>query len=234
MNIYRALSRGRQLEITRERVPDKIDIESGATVVHWKPCAAIQASLTAKYQINEEASAVDVVFSAHFEQNYPDFELFIANYFTPYFTPRYAVTDNRTHPDGVFWYEKKWYNEDECESWARDKDAESVFSDGRWTDGYPLNWRRGPRYAYPLMTQQHRHGFAGGQGAIVLMARREDCFGISGYNAYHNAQYLHLWGRDVEAGEHIDIPVRMVMLTQFDNLQESALAKYETWTEALR
>jgi len=233
LNIYRTLADGRQLEITREREPLEVSLEDEAVIVRWATCESVGGSLSARYTINPDDSSVDVVFSAELEQDYRLFELFIANYFTPYFTPRYAIKDNRTHPDGVFWYEKKWYVEFENESWARDSAAEAIFADGRWTDGHALNWRRGPEYAYPLMTPQHRHGLAGAQGAIILMARPEDCYGISGYNSYHNSQYFHLWGRDVMAGERIDIPVRMVLLTEWDDLGDAALAAYHSWTEAV-
>ena len=170
-------------------------------------------------------------FAAEMEQDYAGFELFIANYFTPYFKPRYAVTDNLTHPEGVFWYEKQWNAQGECESWARDGEAEATFADGRWLDGHPLNWRRGPCYAHPLMVQEHRHGLGGQAGAIVLMARREDCFGISGYNSYHNSQYLHLGGTDVKAGQRLEMTVRMVLALGFKDLHEEALSLYGKWTE---
>ena len=184
LNIYRTLADGRQLEITRERAPDRTGISDGEAEVCWAPCDAVQGELAARYRIVEADSAVDVTFEARLHVPYKRFELFIANYFTPYYTPRYAVSDNRTYPEGIFWYEKSWYGEGENESWVRDDEGGDVFRDGRWLTGYPLNWRHGPRFAHPLMIQEHRYGHA-----ICLMARREDCFGISGLNGYHNAQY---------------------------------------------
>ena len=227
LNIYRTLADSRQLEITREREPEYCGIVDGVAEVRWAPSEAVRGTLWARYNLVEEDSALDVTFGADLEAAYGHFELFIANYFTPYYRSRFAIKDPRTHPEGIFWYEKAWFGEGENESWARDEEAERVFQDGRWLTGHSLNWRRGPHYAQPLMIQQHRFGHA-----ILLMARRQDCFGLSGYNSYHNAQYLHLWGRDVDAGEKIEVAVRMILLTEWEDLQQEALIRYENWLEA--
>ena len=226
LNIYRTLADCRELEITRERAPLSFTIEDGDAVVRWAPCDAVEGELAARYRIVEEESAVDITFEAQMNVAYSNFELFIANYFTPYYFPRYAVSDNRTHPEGIFWYEKKWLGEDENESWARDDEAEKILKDGRWLTGHALNWRRGPHYALPLMIQEHRYGHA-----IILMARNEDCFGISGYNSYHNSQYFHLLGRDAIAGQQISTTVRMVVLFEWEDLQKEAVELYEEWKD---
>jgi hypothetical protein len=201
-----------------------VEIVDGQAVVRWPACDAVAGQLGASYRVVEEEMAVDATFTAHVQAPYGCFELFIASYFTPFYTPRYAVRDNRTHPDGVFWYTKQWYGPDECESWARDQKAEAVFADGRWQSGYPLNWRRGPHFAHPLMTQEHRYGHA-----VLLMARPQDCCGISGFNSYHNAQYFHLFGEDVVPGQAVSATIRMVLLTEWEDLQEEALARYKAW-----
>ncbi len=225
LNIYRTLAAGRQLEITRERTPAFVGPQDGGVAVRWDPCAAVQAHLQAHYQISGPDS-LDVTFSARLEADYRRFELFIANYFTPYYTPCVPVQDDRVHPEGITWYNKQWYGAHEAESWARDAAAETVFADGRWLDGHALNWRRGPHYAHALTLQQHRYGHA-----ILLMGRPADCLGLSSYNDYHNAQYFHLGGVDVEAGEERAFTVRLVLLTQWDDLQEEALARYRQWLE---
>jgi|GEM_PF-890372 hypothetical protein len=225
LNIYRTLATGRELEITREREPAQVAIKDGGVEVRWAACDDVHGELSAHYRLDPSASAVDATFTAHLQSDYNKFELFIANYFTPYYKPYYAVSDDRIHPDGLTWYEKQWYGEHENESWVRDDESVSQFKDGRWQTGYPLNWRLGPHYAYPLMIQEHRYGHA-----ILLMARREDCIGLSGFNNYHNAQYLHLFGRDVAAGEQVSTTVRMVLLTDWDDLQQEAMNRYKQWT----
>jgi hypothetical protein len=226
LNIYRTMAAGRQLEITRERDPARITVTGNEVEVHWAACEEVAAELSARYRIVESASAVDVTFRVNAQASFETLELFIANYFTPFYTPRYAVMDTRTHPEGTVWYEKRWYAEGENESWARDDEAEAVFGDGRWQTGYPLNWWRGPHYALPLMIQEHRYGHA-----VLLMARRQECIGISGFNAYHNAQYFHLHGQDVTAGETIECTVRMVLLTEWEDLPSEALVRYQQWME---
>ena len=76
----------------------------------------------------------------------------------------------------------------------------------------------GPYYAHALTLQEHRYGHA-----ILLMARPADCLGLSGYNSYHNAQYFHLGGDDVQADQHLTFTIRLVLLTEWDDLQAEAL-----------
>lgn len=227
LNIYRTLAGGRELEVTREREPEEVAVRNGTAEVSWPACDDVQAALKACYRLVPEADAVDITFSAAVQADYPRFELFIANYFTPYYKPCFAVRDSALDPGDIFWYEKKWFGEHEDETWTRDDDADAVFRDGRWQTGYPLNWRLGPHYAHPLMIQEHRYGHA-----ILLMARRKDCIGISGLNSYHNAQYFHLFGRDVTAGELVSTTVRMVLLTEWDDLKQDALNRYEDWSHS--
>ncbi|MDA1138625.1 MAG: hypothetical protein O3B01_08585 [Planctomycetota bacterium] len=224
LNIYRTLADGTELEITREREPNSVELKDGAAEVRWSPCEAVDAETFARYRIVESDSAVDVTFGAKVNRDYSNFELFIANYFTPFYFPSYAITDNQTHPEDIYWYTKRLFGEDENESWARDAAAESVFRDGRWLTGHALNWRRGPFFKYPLMIQEHRYGHA-----IILMARPKDCFGLSGYNSYHNSQYFHLFGRDVAAGDQVETTVRMVLLTKWEDLKAEAVALYKSW-----
>ena len=63
------------------------------------------------------------------------------------------------------------------------------------------------------------------------MAHPDACFGLSGYHTYHNAQYFHLFGRDVKSGERLSTQVRMVLWTQWQDLQQEALECYGRWME---
>ena len=64
LNIYRTLANARELEITREREPASVVIDEGDIVVSWAPTEEVQAELSARYHVDEGASAVDVTFSA--------------------------------------------------------------------------------------------------------------------------------------------------------------------------
>ena len=227
LNIYRTLADARQLEITRERKPAEVALENGAVTIRWSPCDEVQGDLAATYRVVPEETAIDATFSFTATAPYENFELFIANYFTPLYTPRFALQDNRTHSEGLAWYEKRWYGGDEDESWARDDAAAAIFRDGRWQTGYPLNWRRGPHYFHPLTLQEHKYGHA-----IVLMARREDCFGLSGYHTYHNAQYFHLFGHTTAPGDRLSTTLRLILITEWDDLEAETLAHYQRWLKA--
>jgi len=226
LNIYRVLAEAKQLDILRERPPTSVSLQEGDVVVHWAAIENLRAEVSARYHLIEQDNAVDVTFKVYTKTDYSNFELLIANYFTPYYTPRYAVSDNRAHPEGIFWYEKKWFGADENDAWPRDEESKEIFKDGRWLTGHPLNWRLGPDYALPLMTQEHRYGHA-----IILMAQPKACIGISGFNSYHNSQYFHLFGKDVKAKQRIVTKVRMVLLMEGKNLNEQAAIHYEKWRE---
>ncbi|MCX5660651.1 MAG: hypothetical protein NTW19_13150 [Planctomycetota bacterium] len=225
LNVYRILADGKEIDITRDRQPSQAGIDAGAAAVRWPPTDHMKAEVFARYSVVEKENAVDITYGAKLLADYGHFEIFIASYFTPYHRPFFALQDHRTHPEGVVWYEKIWNAEQENESWARDAQAEEVFRDGRWLTGFALNWKRGPHHACPLMIQHHR--CAG--HAVILMARPQDCFGISGFNSFHNAQYFHLGGRDVKAGEEVSFPVRMLLTKDVENVKQVALDSYKNW-----
>lgn len=226
LNVYRVLADQKEIDITRDRKPAQVAIDADAAVVRWAATDHMRAEISARYAVTSD-DTVDVTFGAKLLADYSHFEIFIASYFTPYYRPYFALQDNRTHPEGIAWYEKKWNGELENESWARDDAAEAVFRDGRWLTGFALNWKRGPHHAHPLMIQHHR--YAG--HAIVLMARPEDCFGISGFNSYHNAQYFHLGGQNVRSGQEVAFRVRMIVVKEIDNVQAIAIRRYQEWIE---
>lgn len=224
LNVYRVLAKGRQLDIPRDRPPAAIEAVDGAVEVRWAPTAQLRAEVAVRYRLVEAASAVEAAFHVRCEAAYQRLELFVSSYFTPYYRPSFAVGDRRLAPEPLVWYEKRWYGEDEDETWTRDPEADAVFEDGRWQTGYPLNWRRGAHYAEPLMIQEHRYGHA-----VALMSRRADCIGLSGLNSYHNAQYHHLFGADTAAGEERSATVRLAVLAEWKDLRAEVLARYRDW-----
>ena len=57
LNIYRTLTAGRQLEITRERQPAALEVVPGGAQVRWEASGEVEAELSAFYAIVEGASA---------------------------------------------------------------------------------------------------------------------------------------------------------------------------------
>jgi hypothetical protein len=230
LSLYRVAANRRQIDVVRNR-DGTAGIESGDGVVNWSPIDDNLAQMSVRYHIIEEEAAIEATFEVRPQRDYSKYELFISSYFTPYHTPRFAVADTRVDPDGpVRWYESKWYSEYNVEAWPRDAASRETFADGRWLTSPSQNWVMGPDYALPLMTQRHRHA-----GAIVLMARPEDCIGLSGYNSFHNSQYVHLFGRDVKAGDLLTSTVRMEVVgndaLELDTLDDLAVDRYQAWVE---
>ena len=228
LNIYRVLADGRLLDTPRERRPTAVTSDGEAVTVAWGPTSDLDAELEVTYRPVPDDSAVEATFAIEANRAYSTLEMFVANYFTPHHTPRFAVSDTRVDPDPPFFRAKQWYGEDETNAWPRADAAREVFRDGRWRDGHAINWRLGPEYAFPLTTQQHRYGHA-----VVLMGREADCLGISGLNAYHNSQYFHLFGDDVAAGDRLESTIRMVVLAdeEVDDLETAAVAAFRDWQE---
>ena len=228
LSLYRVAADRRQVDVVRKR-EGASRVESGDGVMSWPPIDDNRAEMSVRYHILEEETAIEATFEILVQQDYSHYELFVSSYFTPYHRPRFAVSDNRVDPEGpVRWYETDWYSANNFEAWPRDPSARETFEDGRWTTSPAQNWVMGPDYALPLMTQRHRHA-----GAIIQMARREDCIGLSGYNGYHNSQYFHLFGRDVSAGDRLKSTVRMEIVGSGDPgleaLDDMAVARYHDW-----
>lgn len=227
LNIYRAAADARQIDFVRER-PSTVSADGQDAVVQWDPTADNNARLQVRYRIFADQLAIEMHIKAEPQQAYRAYELFIASYFTPYHTPRFALQDTNVNPAASLrWYETAWCGTFNDEAWPRDDDARQIFCDGRWLTKSALEWRLGPNYALPLMTQQHRFGPS---MSIISMARRTGCIGLSGYNGYHNSQYFHLFGRDVNADDVLETTLRMeIVEAGGDELNELAVARYQAW-----
>ena len=162
LSLYRVAANRRQVDVVRKR-EGAARIETGDCVVSWPPIDDNRAEMSVRYHILEEETAIEATFEVLMQRDYNHYELFVSSYFTPYHTPRFAVSDNRVDPEGpVRWYETDWYSAHNFEAWPRDPSARETFEDGRWTTSPAQNWVMGPDYALPLMTQRHRHA-----GAII-------------------------------------------------------------------
>ena len=64
------------------------------------------------------------------------------------------------------------------------------------------------------------------------MARREHCFGRAGYHTSHNAQYFHLFGHTTAPGDHLSTTLRLLLITEWDDLEAETLTHYQRWLKA--
>ena len=226
LNMYRLLAENELLAQPRDEEPSSFTNDETSATMTWDHLGGA-GRLAIRYQIIPDSLAIDAHISVEPARSYRNFEVFVANYFTPYHTPRYAVTDTQVTPDPITFYEKQWDGSAENSAWPRDEQARAIFRDGRWTQGHTINWRLGPDYALPVMTQYHRYG-----PAVITMGREPDCVGISGLFSYHNSQYVHLFGTDVDAGDHLATDLRMVLVPDVsaDELTDRAVEEYRQWT----
>ena len=225
LSIYRAAAGGRQIDIVRQRQAD-VSIEEEDAVVRWPPCPGNNVRLAVRYRVFADQLAVEMRIQAEPLQPYTAYELFVSSYFNPYHRPRFALRDPTVDPGvPMHWYETAWCGEFNDEAWPRDDEARRIFLDGRWMTKPSQNWRLGPDYALPLMTQQHRFG-----PSTISMARPRDCIGLSGYNGYHNSQYFHLFGRDAGPGDLLETTVRLEMVEGGESLDDLAVARFEAWS----
>ena len=227
LSIYRAAADARQIEIVRER-ESTVTAVGDEALVQWEPTEENNVRLSVRYSISEDPNAIEMAIAAEALQSYQGYELFVSSYFSPYQTPRFALKGNSVDPSvAIRWYQTPWYGEQNDEAWPRDDEARRHFCDGRWLTSPAQEWRLGPDYALPLMTQRHKHD----QAHIIAMAPQQDCIGLSGYNGFHNSQYFHLFGRDVSAGDKLETTVRMeIVKAAVDDLDALAIERYEAWT----
>ena len=226
LSIYRAAAGGRQIDIVRQRQAE-VSVEEGDAVVSWPPCPDNNVRLAVRYRVYADQLAVEMRIQAEPLEHFAAYELFVSSYFTPCHRPRFALRDPTVDPDvPMRWYETAWCGEFNDEAWPRDDEARRIFLDGRWMTKPSQNWRLGPDYALPLMTQQHRFG-----PSTISMARPRDCIGLSGYNGYHNSQYFHLFGRDAGPGDLLETTVRLEMVEgRQESLDDLAVTRYEAWS----
>lgn len=202
-NHYRVFTRGVRYGYGARRWHSTAELkEDGSVVVHWPSTPERPFQLSASYRW-VAPNTLDMVTTVKALEDLEDFEVFLASYYTPGFT------DSRVHSNG---FVKATKELGEWLAFPRDPGSAELIGDGRWDLGSsPIEWTMMPAYDYPLA---YRRDMRTGT-TVVVMAKREDCFGI--FTPYgeekHYSNYLSLFGYDIEVGSSARAHTRLVVLS---------------------
>lgn len=171
-----------------------------------------------------QAGVLDVETGVEAKEDLPDFEVFLASYFSSEFKECRVYAGSPpawipTEPEAGVW-----------QMFPRDPKAVSLIQDGRWSyPPSPVNWAIRPTLAAPVGI---RRAPALGLTAAI-MAPPEDCFAVAAPHQTegHYSLYLSLFGRTIPAGEAARARARLVLAA---DLEDSAVVKlYQDYLKEL-
>lgn len=216
--LYRLLSRSAWMGEARVMSHTVTPTEDGIELV-WAPGLAHQARLSARFAIREPACVdciIDVVGCAY----YPDYEVFVSNYFAStlrsggYVRPVPGEGDEsvvQVQPEANPVFREMYV------AFPRDEPAAHLITDGRWQRGRHFTRFLPARYyGLPLGFYSQREGPVD----VLVMGLPRDTFAVSMAYAtddpadrvgQHNSLYLSLFGRDLHPGERWQTAVRLAV-----------------------
>jgi hydroxyacylglutathione hydrolase len=185
--------------VPRNAVPQWYDMTDEGSVTGFGPHSDWGVSAEITYSQGAE-NVFDILFRFRFTHDYPRFEAFIASYFYGRRIPYVCAGGECFRPD---------IQKGQQLFFPRDTDAGEQVSDGRWewlrNNGlYGETDPAGRQYDAPVTI--HRDDETG--WSFVQMADPDLCTAIS-VNTFAWAQDFSLIGRDVTAGEEIEVRARV-------------------------
>jgi glyoxylase-like metal-dependent hydrolase (beta-lactamase superfamily II) len=207
--------------IPRTEVAQAYEVDRDSVTVHFAPHPDWAVTSRVRYTRCED-SAFDILFTFDFGANYTRFEAFIASYFAGQQIPYVAAGGNVFRPE-IAPPSQLFF--------PRDPDTREQVSDGRWQflDDFKLNadtYRDGMLYDAPITI----HSPKDADWSFIQMVDQRECSAVS-VNTFAYAQDFSLIGRDVSAGERVNVPAR-VILRQISTPDE-ATALWRVWQDEL-
>lgn len=169
---------------------------------------------------------VDLEITVVAEQDLPDFELFLASYFTDRFPETFVYVNE----GGEKTFRAAGVAQGPWQAYPRDPEAQALIQDGRWAiPPNPVDWNMVSSLAAPLAFRRDEETGT----AVVLMAPADSCFGVLTPCADdpHHSIYLSLFGRNLHAGESARARVRFTVRAEVN--EEGIVALYEEYLESL-
>jgi len=184
-------------------------LSDGAVQVRWPSGDDHPFELSAIYRWRGPET-LDLETSVTTQQDLPQFESFLASYFSKDFPASSVYVKKRssseTHPGFISTEQAAGH----WQMFPRDRNAVQLIEDGRWQQTpNPVAWTIRPDMALPIAIRRHRESGL----CAILMAPPEHCFAISTPYAGegHFSLYLSLFGRSVLAGETANARARLVI-----------------------
>jgi len=216
--LYRLLCRSGWMGEARTMPHTASRTDDGIEVV-WAPRLGHQVELRARFAICEPGQ-IDCTIEVTGQAHYPDYEVFVSNYFTTPFRPGGYVGPVRgeqsTAPLQIQPEANKVFR-DMYVAFPRDEHAAQLLTDWRWQRGRHFTRFLPARY-YGLPVGFYSQ--CDGPIDVLLMGLPRDVFAVSMAYAttdptdsvgQHNSLYLSLFGRDLHPGERWQTTVRLTV-----------------------
>ena len=218
MNLEHYCERGRAGKFTpRNEVAQTYEVERDSIVVHFAPHPEWAVTSSVRYTRRDD-NEFDVLFSFLFDRDYTRFEAFIASYFWGKQIPHVAAGGSVFRPD---------IEPPSQLFFPRDDDAREQVGDGRW-DFLTDVKLSADTYSDGMLNDApitiHRPD--GTDWAFVQMVDARECSAVS-VNTFAYAQDFSLIGRDVSAGDIVDVRAR-VMYREL-GAPDDAIELYRAW-----
>ncbi|MBI2302123.1 MAG: hypothetical protein HYU66_24735 [Armatimonadetes bacterium] len=241
LNLFRLFSVNQGMGQPRF-MPRTVEAGEGTVTIHWPATDAFLGEITARYTVSPP-SAVDLEVTVQSTGVYPDFELFLSNYFDQDLIPHVYLDGARYgrgsgEPELTVPMVSDVYRGTVI-VFPRDALAARHCVDGRWDRrefGAPtVQMCPVRRHAWPFgfVTDPER------RLGVVLMSLAADCYAISTrYHAETEADRLtpysafdfSLFGDDVLPGYMCTVAMRLA-LTELDDAMSQPLALYRAFCE---
>lgn len=155
-----------------------------------------------------------------------NFEVFVANYFSPDFTNA-AVVARPARRGEINWLRAERAKGD-WQMFPRDAKVVPLIQDGRWQlEPHPVAWTIQPEFALPVAIRR-----APVKGwTVAIMGDPRECFAIAMpyEDEGHYSVYFSTFGRDLPARKTAKARFRLQWLNQVDALEiEKAWARFKT------
>lgn len=197
--------------------------EDGSVEVHWPPAPTRPFQIRALYRWSAPGW-LDLETTIQADEELPDFEAFIASYFTQNFNVSrlYAGSPPSWLPAAA--------SEGVWQMFPRDPQAVAIIQDGRWSfPPSPVQWAIRPAFAQPLAVRRAESLNL----TAVVMAPRQDCFAVATphQTESHYSLYLSLFGRTIHPGERARARARLVIASALE--QDGIPALYRAYLKQI-
>jgi hypothetical protein len=196
--------------------------------MHWPPAENRPFDLTAVYRWTAE-NILDLETTVVAKAELPDFEVFLASYFTERLPISHAYVQKT--PDGR---ENAFMAADEeagvWQAFPRDAAATAIIQDGRWTKPpAPVDWAIRPDLAAPIVYRRAPDT----KVTVAAMAPPDDAFAVFTpcEGEKHYSMYFGLFGRTLAEGETAKAHSRLVVLS--DGGDAAVLDAYNAYMKSL-
>lgn len=198
--------------------------DDGTVEVTWGSDTNRPFEMRAVYRwTTPDALDLDTIVTA--QQDLPQFESFLASYFSDRFTNALVFASSPSAKTGEPRFMAAEQSAGVWQMFPRDAAAVAIVNDGRWQmEPNPVKWVTMPALAKPIGVR--RDSVRG--VAAALMARPTDCFAVMTpfQTESHYSLYLSLFGRTVKAGETARARTRLLITGQFS--EQETLKTYRT------